>query len=91
MKRLLYLLVFLCLSFNSNTQCVKDTFHITKINCYDSVGVIVPIYSLPAIENQGFTFTIFYLFCGLFIPHFQKSNFRKCCSMKVVQTKFLCF
>lgn len=58
MKRLLYLLIFVCFVFYSNAQCVKDTFHITKINCYDSVGVMAPIYSLPAIENQGLAFTI---------------------------------
>ncbi|OUV76047.1 MAG: hypothetical protein CBC83_01740 [Flavobacteriales bacterium TMED123] len=58
MIRLLFSLIFVCYCLFSNAQCVKDTFHITKINCYDSLGVVMPIYKIPNIKNQGLSFSI---------------------------------
>jgi len=39
MKRLLYLLIFVCLFFNSKAQSI-DSAIATKINCFDSIGYI---------------------------------------------------
>ncbi|MEE2700477.1 MAG: gliding motility-associated C-terminal domain-containing protein [Bacteroidota bacterium] len=58
MKRVAFLLLFTILNLQMHAQCVRDTFTITKISCYDSLGVIAPAYSLPKIQNQGLSFSI---------------------------------
>ncbi|MBC8265923.1 MAG: gliding motility-associated C-terminal domain-containing protein [Flavobacteriales bacterium] len=65
MKKNVCLLLLICLSFTLKSQCVRDTFHISRISCYDSLGLIVPIYSLPTINNQGNSFTIDTLYANV--------------------------
>ena len=44
MKKIIYLFLLICFSVSSNGQCVLDTFHVTKINCYQDAGLIEVIY-----------------------------------------------
>ena len=59
MKKNIYLFVFFLLSSQIFAQCMRNTFNIVKIDCFSpDSGIIVPVYSLPTIENQVNIFTI---------------------------------